>query len=207
MNTSVEAMGVDAIVLAAGESKRMGEENKLLLPYKGEPVLRRVVTTILESDVSKVYVVVGHEQNRIRAVLEDLAVEFVENPDYEEGMGTSIRAGVDHASDQVAGYMICLSDLPLITAKEYSFLISAFQEQRKQNPQAITVPMHGGQRGNPVILSSAYRTAMLSHQGVMGCRGIVKQNPDHVQFTEMATDHVLYDIDTPEAYKGLRAKG
>ena len=199
----VKTSSVSAIVLAAGESRRMGAKNKLLLPYKGKAVIAHVVEAILASDVHQVHVVVGHEQDRVRTALQGYSVSFVENPDYAQGMGTSIRAGVRHAKEDVAGYMICLSDLPLITADEYSHLADAFLTQYKENAHSITVPRFEGQRGNPVTLSSVYRPAMLSHQGIMGCRGIVKQHPEHVAFVEMSTDNVLRDVDTPEAYQGL----
>ena len=197
---------ISAIVLAAGESRRMGAQNKLLLPYENKTVIQHVVGTILQADVDAVYVVVGHEQDRVRQALDNLKVTFLENPDYVEGMGTSIRTGVERVPEEVAGYMICLSDLPLVTADEYSYLLQGFRNQLQQNPHAISVPRYKGQRGNPVILSSLYRPAMLSHQGVMGCRGIVKQHPEHVTFLEMETDHVLRDIDTPEAYERIRVQ-
>lgn len=193
---------VSAIVLAAGESKRMGEQNKLLLSYRGKTVIGHVVETILNSNVAEVVVVVGHEQEHIRGALQDYSVSFAENLHYEEGMGTSIRAGIKHAGIHT-GYMVCLSDLPLITAEEYSQLVHAFLTHRENDGSAITVPRFEGQRGNPVTLSSIYRPAMLSHHGIMGCRGIVKQHPDHVYFIDMDTNHVVYDIDTPEAYLGL----
>ncbi|MBX2818066.1 MAG: nucleotidyltransferase family protein [Rhodothermaceae bacterium] len=194
---------LSAVVLAAGESRRMGAKNKLLLPYKSKAVIAHVVEAILASDVRQVHVVVGHEQERVREALQSYSVSFVENPDYEQGMGTSIRAGVRHAEEDVAGYMICLSDLPLITADEYSHLAQAFLAHHQASPHAIAVPRFEGQRGNPVTLSSIYRPAMLSHQGIMGCRGIVKQHPEHVHFVDMSTDHVLRDVDTPEAFSGL----
>ena len=202
-----ESLSVSAIVLAAGESKRMGEKNKLLLPYKGKSVITHVVGSIVQSEVAEVHVVVGHEKEEVRKALEGYPISLVENTHYESGMGTSIRAGIQHAREKVAGYMICLSDLPLITVDEYSRLVHAFINQYNQDSDAIIVPRFGGQRGNPVTLSSNYRSSMLSHQGVMGCRGIVKQHPEHVYFADMETNHVVYDIDTPEAYRGLSALG
>ena len=194
---------VTAIILAAGESKRMGEENKLLLSFKGKHVIQHVVEAVVGAEVRTVYVVVGHEQEQVRSVLRDYPITFVENPAYEEGMGTSIRAGIAQATDEAAGYMVCLSDLPLITSEEYSALAHAFLEQKALDEQAIVIPEFQGQRGNPVILSSAYRQAMLAQQGVMGCKGIVKQHPEHVHKVEMSTPHVTFDIDTPEAYQRL----
>ena len=194
---------VAAIVLAAGESKRMGTENKLLLPYKSRPVLVHVVEALVHSQAASVYVVVGHEQDRIREVVSEFPVEIIENLYYEEGMGTSIRVGVQEAIEDVEGYMICLSDLPLITPDEYSHLAQMFLSYYAHNQNAILVPRYQGQRGNPVVLSVNYRAAMLAQQGVMGCRGIVKQHPEHVMSVEMDTDHIVYDIDTPEAYQVL----
>ena len=194
---------VSAIILAAGESKRMGEENKLLLSFKGKRVIEHVIGAVLDSAVKEVIVVVGHEQDQIRHALREYSVTFVENPSYQEGMGTSIREGITQASEAAAGYMVCLSDLPLITSDEYTFLIHSFLKQIKNDPKAIAVPQFEGQRGNPVILSSVYRTAMMAQQGVMGCKGIVKRHPEHVQKVEMPTNHIIFDIDTPEAYQRL----
>ena len=194
---------VAAIVLAAGESKRMGAENKLLLPYREQPVIEHVVDAVTQSEAKHVYVVVGHEQERVREALAGYDVTFVENPVYEEGMGTSIRAGVQAIEIEVEGIMMCLSDLPLVTPEEYTFLIESFATALRTDREAIAVPHYSGQRGNPVLLSAAYRTAMLGQQGVMGCRGIVKQHPTHVIPVDMVYDHVVSDIDTPEAYNQL----
>ena len=194
---------VSAIVLAAGLSRRMGAQNKLLLRYSGKPLVRYVVEAVAGSKAGEVVVVVGFEQERIREALEGLDVSFVANERYEEGMGTSIRAGVKAATDEATGYMVCLSDLPLIESEEYDRIIDAFLANHERDPQAIVIPSFEGQRGNPVVLSSFYREAMLAQQGVVGCRGIVKQHPRHITIVEMDTDHVVRDVDTIEAFEAL----
>lgn len=195
---------VVAIVLAAGSSRRMGGRNKLLLPFGGQPLVRHVVTTILDSQAVSVVVVLGYEAAAVRDALADLPVTFVYNPRHTEGMTTSIQAGVAAAPADAHGYMICLSDLPLIEASEYNRIIAAFQRAYARDPACIIVPEFNGQRGNPVLFAAYYRKAILSEQRLTGCRGLVQGHPEHVVRVAMPTDHILRDIDTPEAFEALR---
>ncbi|HEV3251229.1 MAG TPA: nucleotidyltransferase family protein, partial [Puia sp.] len=111
---------LSAIVLAAGLSKRMGKANKLLLPYKGKTVIEIVVENILTAGLGEVIVVTGHEEEKLRNALKNLAVDFVHNPRYLTGMTSSIQEGIRPAKGK--GYMICLSDMLLISADEYALL-------------------------------------------------------------------------------------
>ncbi len=194
---------VAAIVLAAGSSRRMGGRNKLLLPFGGRPLVRHVVTTILASRADPVLVVLGHEAEAVRAALAELPVTFVYNPRHAEGMTTSIQAGVAAAPADVLGYMICLSDLPLIEAAEYDRLINAFREAHARDPACIVVPEFEGRRGNPVLFAAHYRAAILAEERLTGCRGLVQRHPEHVVRVPMPTDHILQDIDTPKAFAAL----
>ena len=196
-------MSVSAIVLAAGESRRMGEANKLLLPVHGKPMIRHVVEGVTASTAQECIVVVGHEAEKVKAVLDGLPISFELNPNYPEGMSTSIHAGVAVASREAAGYMICLSDMPFIRAEEYDELIDQFELAFVQNSKAIVVPTYQGQRGNPVVISSSYKSAILAHQGVVGCKSIVKKNPDHVTWHPMVSDHITRDVDTPAAFNAI----
>lgn len=193
-----------AIVLAAGSSQRMESRNKLLLDFGGKPLVAHVVKTIVAAGLEEVVVVVGHEANRVRNVLVPYPVTFVHNERYPEGMSTSIHAGVNAASEEAAGYMICLADLPLIEPAELRVLIRAFNAALEQDDKHIVVPYHAGERGNPVVFPVYYKPAILAQRGLMGCRGLIEQHRDHVVAVEMETDHILVDIDTPEAYLGLR---
>ena len=100
---------ITAIVLAAGLSKRMGKANKMLLPYKGKPVIAVTVDNIVAAGVSDIVVVTGFEQEKIQEVLNTRPVRIMSNPDYEKGMTTSIQKGIAHAKGN--GYMICLGDM------------------------------------------------------------------------------------------------
>lgn len=193
---------VSAIVLAAGSSQRMGSVNKLLLPYDGRPLVRHVAETIAASAADEVIVVVGHEADRVRAALAGLPVRIVHNEWHAEGMTTSIQAGVGAASPDSAGFMICLSDLPLIESADLDHLITAFRDAGDE--RGIVVPVFEGQRGNPVLFASAYRSEMLAHDEPEGCRNLIRRHRDCLIRVEMPNDHVLRDIDTPEAYDRVR---
>lgn len=196
---------VSAIVLAAGESRRMGEANKLLLPFGGRPLVEHVVRAVTASDVDEVIVVLGHEAEAVRSIVDGYPVRVARNDAYAEGMTTSILAGVQAASSEAEGFMICLSDLPLIEPAEFTTIADAFRNAFAVDPDCIVRPVHEGTPGNPVVFSAAYRAAILDHQGLVGCKGLVKQHRDHVVETAMTRDHVVRDVDTPEAYARLTA--
>lgn len=138
---------LSAIVLAAGESKRMKERNKLLLPFRNKTVIRYVVENIIAAGLHEVIVVVGHEAEKVEAALTDLSVKFVLNENFEKGMTTSIQAGVKNASGD--GYMICLSDMVMITPEEYALMKDKFLQQLEHDSACICLPRYNGEKGNP----------------------------------------------------------
>ena len=218
---------ISAIILAAGQSTRMGTENKLLLPFRGATLIEHMVDVVTASDAGETLVVLGHEAERVRPLLGGKPVRLVNNPDYEQGMGSSLDAGLRQASPGADGAMICLTDLPLLESGDLNRLIAAFVALEPGAGAAgeknivgkkiagknivgkkIVVPVFRGERGNPVLFSMAYREEVLSSRGpVAGCRGIVKRYPEAVLKVEMDNDHILRDIDTPDDYRALMAVG
>lgn len=194
---------ISAIILAAGESTRMGADNKLLLPFGPQPLIGHIAQTVLVSEADEVIVVLGHQADRVREALAAYDVAFAHNPRYREGMTTSIQAGVQAASTEAAGFMICLSDLPMIEPAELNQVMATFREAVRQDARHIIRPVYQGRPGNPVIFSAHYKPAILAHQDLQGCRRIVQQNRALVINVEMATNHVLRDVDTPDAYRAL----
>ena len=185
-------------------SSRLGR-NKLLLPFKGQPLIARAVDTLLASAVDEIIVVLGHEANQIKAAIGAKRVRFVENPDYPQGLSTSVRAGFAAIPSQASAVLIYLADQPLLEPDDVNFLIRAFTDAGKAG-KTIVVPLFRGQRGNPVIVSSTYQNSIIGIAGDAGCRRVIKQNPDQVLTVEMETDHVIRDIDTMEDYQKLVAE-
>lgn len=192
---------VSAIVLAAGESKRMKERNKLLLPFRTKTVIRYVIENIIAAGLDEVIVVLGHEAEKVKVALTNLSVKFVLNENFEKGMTTSIQSGIKNATG--AGYMICLSDMVMITSGEYSLMKDKFLQQLEHDSACICLPRYNSEKGNPVIFSSHYSDAILQHREMEGCKTIVQQNKDHIYWIEMNTRHVLQDMDSPEDYELL----
>ena len=191
--------GLSAVVLAAGLSRRMGAENKLLLPVRGEPLVRRVVSTIASFPFVEIVVVTGHDAPQVEHALAGLPVRFVHNAHYEEGQMTSVRAGLTALTRPASGVMVCLSDQPALTRDDLAILADAFGRGEAR----VLVPTFGGARGNPIVLSRASLEEILARGGNFGCRQFVAKNADVVTTFEMPNDHVTVDVDRPEDYAKL----
>ena len=190
------------ILLAAGQSRRMGAQNKLLLPFGGKTVLEATLTQLCAANIGQVYVVTGHEREQIAPVLSAFPVEEVFNPGFEVGMTSSIQAGVAVAQNGL-GYMICLGDMPLISTAVYQQLAARFLSVVAQNARAILLPRFEGNKGNPVVFAADYRNEILQHEHPEGCKGIVQANVAQVVWVDMTEDDVLRDIDSPEDYTAM----
>lgn len=188
---------VSAILLAAGESRRMGKPNKLEMDANGIPLLRRTAKILLESKLQEVVVVVGHEADKTQSLIADLPLKIVMNDDYQKGQMTSVHKGLESLSQVSDGVMICLSDQPLLESIDINIIIEAFEKRRSGS---VLVPTYKGQRGNPIILAQEQRTAILNGQKNLGCRRLIEKNPELVTSFEMDNNHVIFDLDTPEDY-------
>jgi molybdenum cofactor cytidylyltransferase len=194
-------MMLSAIVLAAGMSTRMGQ-NKLLLVFKGKPLIARAVDTLLASEIDEVIVVLGNEADKLREKLHGRKVRLIENPDFREGLGSSVRVGVTAVSRQAEGIMVYLADQPLLEPADVNRILGAFA-QAKEAGKSIVVPFFDKQRGNPVLLDTSYRDAILGVVGDVGCKGVIKRYPDQVFVVQMESDHVIRDMDTIEEYEAV----
>tara|TARA_B100000579_G_C22685188_1_gene782265 strand:+ start:201 stop:809 length:609 start_codon:yes stop_codon:yes gene_type:complete len=195
---------ISALILAAGESRRMGQRNKLFLPVGGEALLVKLVKSVCDSDVGQVLVVIGYEAEQIRQKLKGFPLSFVYNPSYSKGMTTSIKSGIKEVSQKCDGLLICLADMPFINTSVINKLIHAYCQNRIKEKRLIVVPVFQGQRGNPVLFSSEFRNDILEHTKETGCKGVIMNNSDSVMEIEMGNDNILIDVDTEEDYK--RAK-
>lgn len=180
------------IVLAAGQSTRFGEANKLLARVEGDPLVRHAVRTLRESCVSAVAVVTGHEAEAVRDALDGCDVRFVPNRDYERGMSTSVSTGVDLAIEMDADAVVFLpGDMPLVNPRSVDHLVDAY---RSDQTSAVAAA-HDGQRGNPVLFDRQHFETLRSVAGDVGGRGVLLESDDGA-LVDIDDSGVLADIDT-----------
>jgi molybdenum cofactor cytidylyltransferase len=194
---------VAAVVLAAGQSRRMGPVNKLLMDIDGVPLVRRTVAALRESKVSQVIVVTGHQEPEVRAALRDLQVEIIHNPRYADGLSTSLKAGIDALAPDIAAAVIGLGDMPGVTAAHVDRLISGFDPE---GDKAIGVPVHNGKRGNPVLWARRFFEDMHGVSGDVGAKALIGANESLVYEVEFGDTAVLTDLDTPEQWSDYLSK-
>jgi molybdenum cofactor cytidylyltransferase len=193
---------IAGLVLAAGQSRRMGTLNKLLIGIDGKPMVRHVAEAVAASQASPLVVVTGHQHEKVEAALAGLPARFVHNPDYAQGLSTSVQRGLAALAEDVDGAVICLGDMPMVASAAIDRLIAAF------NPvegRVLCVPTRRGKRGNPVLLGKALFAALAAVTGDTGARSLIATHPELVAEVEMESDAVLTDIDTPQALAKLAA--
>jgi molybdenum cofactor cytidylyltransferase len=198
------AARIAAIVLAAGRSSRMGVANKLLADVDSVPMVRRVVDAALASAARPVVVVTGNEQGKVQAALRGCRVTFTHNPNFVEGMSTSLRAGLTALPGTIAGALVCLGDMPLVTPAVLDRLIAAFNPDEGRS---ICMPTWNGKRGNPVLWDRRFFGEMADLAGDVGAKHLIGEHAELVAEVAMPDDAVLTDIDTPEALAALRQTG
>ena len=192
---------VAGIVLAAGQSTRMGARNKLLQPLHGKPILRHAVEAQLEAGLSPVLVVTGHEREAVEAALAALPVRLVHNPDYATGLAGSLKCGVAALPAEAGGVVVSLGDMPNVTAPVIGRLVDAHRAQ----PDALgVVPTLFGQRGNPVLLTCALFPAVSLLTGDRGARRLLEEAGERVIEVAFENPAIAIDVDTPEALRALQ---
>lgn len=186
---------VSAILLAAGEGKRMGRP-KLLMPFGRYTVLEQTIDNLLSSNVDEVVVVLGARAGEIKHVIADRPVKVMINPDYHRGMSTSLIAGLKQVDGKAQKVMVALADQPLIDGETYNRLIEASLGCDK----GIVVPTYQTKRGNPVIFSIKYKSELLGLEGDVGGREILKKHPDDIFEVAVDSESVNIDINTLDDY-------
>ena len=192
---------VAAIILAAGRSTRMGGPNKLLAELNGKALVRIVTEQALASKAQSVIVVTGHQAEEVEKALRGLNVTFVRNPDFAQGLASSVKAGIAAVPDNADGAVICLGDMPLIDARLIDRLIEAFAPDRGH---LIAVPVSDNRRGNPVLWSRRFFNELKTLDGDIGARHLIARHGEAVAEVPVEGFGAFLDIDTPQALEDAR---
>ncbi|USG59718.1 molybdopterin-binding/glycosyltransferase family 2 protein [Sneathiella marina] len=199
----LENKSVAILILAAGQSRRMGRDNKLLAEIDGKPMFRHVAEQALNSTASGVFAVTGHERDKIEKVIEDLDIKTFHNPDFAEGLSSSLKTGFRALSKQYDGILVCLGDMPFVKAELFNQLINAFDVEEGRS---IIVPTYQGKRGNPVLIASLFAADVTRVTGDIGAKSLIAEN-EHVVFNlDINAKSIFTDIDTPEALVNLQQR-
>jgi molybdenum cofactor cytidylyltransferase len=192
-----------AIILAAGRSTRMGGPNKLLAEIGGRPLVRIAAEEALASRAQPVVVVTGHQHDEVEAALDGLKVERVHNPNFAEGLSTSLKAGLAAVPEDADGVVVCLGDMPQVRASLIDRLASAFDPERGA---LVVVPTFDGKRGNPVVWSRRFFHELATLDGDVGARHLIARYPEAVIEVPVADHAALVDVDTPDALTRVKAE-
>ncbi|MXR52817.1 NTP transferase domain-containing protein [Halovenus sp. WSH3] len=193
---------VAGVLLAAGTSSRFGEANKLLAEVDGEPLVSHAARTLAAAAVDPVVVVVGADGDSVTDALDGFDTVTVENPDYEEGQATSVRAGVRAVRARVpdaAAAVFALGDMPAVRPESVDALVAAYRD----GAGTALAAADGGQRGNPVLFDAQHFDALAAVDGDVGGREILLED-ERSALVETGDAGVRRDIDTEADLERLR---
>jgi molybdenum cofactor cytidylyltransferase len=191
---------IAALVLAAGQSRRYGSDNKLLVAVEGVPLVRRAVEAAQASQADSVLLVTGHAREDIEATVAGTGVATVHNPAYERGLSTSLQAGLAALPEEVDGVVVLLGDMPRVDANTIDKLIAAFDPVEGRS---ICIPTVRGKRGNPVLFARRFFAEAMEIEGDVGAKPLIAEHADQVAEVPVEGEAVLLDVDTPEALARL----
>jgi molybdenum cofactor cytidylyltransferase len=184
------------VVLAAGESRRMGRP-KQLLPFGERTILERVVDTLLMAGVGEVVVVLGHLADRVRPVLGARPVRAEVNESYRQGMLSSVKCGVRAIGAGYDAILFALGDQPHIESAVVREVIGAY----RAGSAGIVIPRYGAKKGHPIVIDlQKYREAILNLPEDGGLNALMQEHADDVRLIDVATDDIIRDIAVPDDY-------
>jgi molybdenum cofactor cytidylyltransferase len=184
-----------AIILAAGESTRMGA-NKLLLPWHGHPIIRVVIENVMQTYVDHILVVLGAFREEILPIIKEMPVRHCYNSFYKQGMLSSVQCGFRNLPDSVDAAMIFLGDQPMISGAVAKLLI----EEYRKSKTGMLVPTYKGKRGHPVLIDKKYKNAIEKLDPAEGLRALFYHTSEDIQEVEADEPGILRDIDTLQDY-------
>ncbi|MCY6353787.1 molybdenum cofactor cytidylyltransferase [Clostridium sp. ZS2-4] len=186
---------ITAIIMASGYSRRM-KENKLLLKYKGKPLIQQTIDMVLKCDFSQIILVAREKE--ILQFGKNSGLTVIENKKADRGISESIKLGVISA-DECDGYMFFTADQPLLNVDIINKLLQSFYQDKSH----IIVPHYAGRRGSPVIFPEKFKQDLMHLEGDIGGKIIINKYFEQVRFVEIDDEKNLFDVDTQEDYKKI----
>ena len=186
---------ISAILLAAGRSKRMNGENKLSKEIQGIPLIKLSVKNILASSIDELIIVLGYQKEIIKKLIDkNEKIKFVFNKDFESGMASSIKTGLNNLSKKTEAFFICLGDMPMVNKNIYNLLI------KSKNNKKIIVPAYKSEQGNPVLFSKSMKKEVMTIEGDVGAKKILELNKDKILSIETNDQNVTKNFNTQDNF-------
>ena len=186
---------ISAILLAAGQSKRMNGENKLIRKIRGVPLIKHSVKNILTSSIDELIIVLGHQKEIIEKLIDkNEKIKFIFNKNFESGMASSIKTGLNNLSEKTEAFFICLGDMPMVNQNTYNHLI------KSRNNKEIIVPTYKGQQGNPILFSKSIKEKIITIQGDVGAKKILELNKSKILNVKITNQSIRKDFNTKDDF-------
>ena len=188
---------ISAILLAAGQSKRMEGSNKLLFKYKNKTLINYILKSLVKSKVNKIIVVLGYESKKVKiATLKNKKITFVTNSKYLKGISSSIKCGLKKISKKNVGFLIVHADMPLVSKT----IINTFCFVVKNKDKEIFVPVYKKKLGNPLAFKYSMIKSFKKIKGDKGAKKLIRLNKSKVQMIKVNSKSILIDFDQPKDF-------
>ena len=188
---------ISAIVLAAGQSKRMGGDNKLMKKYNKKYLINHIIGTLIKSKVNKIIVVLGFQKSKVRKItVKNKKINFVFNKNYKSGMASSIKTGLKRISKRSIGFLIVQADMPLISKK----IIDSLCYSIRNNNKEIVAPIYKSNMGNPIGFKRSMTRILNKTSGDSGAKKMIKRNKKNLSLIRVNSKSIFKDFNTQKDF-------
>jgi len=196
---------ISAILLAAGESKRMEGENKLIKEINGIPLIQHATKNVLGSAIDELIIILGHEKSLIENIItKNKKIKFIYNENYKNGISSSIKIGLNHISKTSEAFFICLGDMPNVNQNIYNKLIKSRYNYNKKltsdRKKEIIIPVFEEKEGNPILFSKFMREKIMNIDGDYGAKKIIEESKNKILYVPIKSNGITLDFDTKEDF-------